>query len=415
VATNEPSPRDPAPTHIARRRIRRAVTLLILAVVVEELVLPQLAGTREALHLLGRIQPVWVVAGIVLEAAALLCYGQLTRSLLPRADRPPLGTVMRIHLSTLGVSHVVPGGSAVGAGLGYDLFVRAGVSGPNAAFALGAQGIGSAVVLNVLLWFGLLVSIPFHGFEPLYTTAAVVGTLLLTAFSAAVASLTLGEDRTALVLRSIVRHLPFLREDAAQRLVHQLAGRLRSLGGDWRLLARSVGWAVANWLLDLASLGVFLAAFGHRVPIDDLLVAFGLANVLGAIPITPGGLGIIEGVLIPSLVGFGTPRGVALLGVATWRLFNFWLPIPIGAVTYLSLRVGESRSMPAADSLADLADRAEVGAERPRQWAQRVGIGRFSRSANGAAANGAAPDAAASNANDTRPNDATPPQPPAQT
>lgn len=380
MATNEPSQRHRPPARVARRRARRVVTFLVLAVVVEELVLPQLAGTREALHLLGRIQPAWVVAGIILEAAALLCYGQLTRSLLPRVTRPPLPTVMRIHLSTLGVSHVVPGGSAVGAGLGYDLFVRAGVSGPNAAFALGAQGIGSAVVLNLLLWIGLLVSIPFHGFEPLYTTAAVVGTLLLAAFSAAVASLTLGEERTATVLRSIVSRVPFLRQDAAQGLVHQLATRLRALGRDWHLLIRAIGWAVANWLLDLASLGVFLAAFGHRVPIDDLLVAFGLANVLGAIPITPGGLGIIEGVLIPTLVGFGTPRGVALLGVAAWRLFNFWVPIPIGAVTYLSLRVGENRAVPAADSLVDLADRAEVGAERPRQWARRVGIGRFSRS-----------------------------------
>ncbi|MDQ6797492.1 MAG: hypothetical protein M3011_05615, partial [Actinomycetota bacterium] len=84
----------------------------------------------------------------------------------------------------------------------------------------------------------------------------------------------------------------------------------------------------------------------------------------------------------PSLVGFGTPRGVALLGVAAWRLFNFWLPIPIGAGTYLSLRVGEARTLRATDSLADLADRAEVGAERPRQWAERVGIGRFARSSD---------------------------------
>ncbi len=392
MATAEPSPRDPPRARLARRRIRRVLTLLVLAVIIEELVLPQLAGTREALHLLNQIQPAWVIAGILLEAAALTCYGQLTRSLLPRATRPPLGTVMRIHLSTLGVSHVVPGGSAVGAGLAYDLFVRAGVSGPNAAFALGAQGIGSAVVLNLLLWIGLLVSIPVHGFDPLYTTAAIVGTLLLVVFSTALASLTYGEERTVRVLQRIVRHLPFLHEDAARRIVHQLATRIRALGNDWRLLARAVGWATANWLLDLASLGVFLAAFGHVVPIDDLLVAFGLANVLGAIPITPGGLGIIEGVLIPTLVGFGTPRGVALLGVAAWRLFNFWLPIPVGAGTYLSLRVGEARHVRASDSLADLADRAEVGAERPRQWAERVGIGRFSRSSKSAGSDDAPMD-----------------------
>ena len=49
---------------------------------------------------------------------------------------------------------------------------------------------------------------------------------------------------------------------------------------------------------------------------------------------------MIEGVLTTSLVGFGAPRGVAILGVITWRLVNFWLPIPAGAVAYLSLKLG---------------------------------------------------------------------------
>jgi HAMP domain-containing protein len=30
---------------------------------------------------------------------------------------------------------------------------------------------------------------------------------------------------------------------------------------------------------------------------------------------------------------------VAILGVATYRLLNFWLPIPLGAMAYLSLKV----------------------------------------------------------------------------
>ena len=66
-------------------------------------------------------------------------------------------------------------------------------------------------------------------------------------------------------------------------------------------------WAAANWLFDAASLWVFLFAFGQAVLPIDLLVAYGLANILAVIPITPGGLGVIEGVLIPTLVGFGVP------------------------------------------------------------------------------------------------------------
>jgi hypothetical protein len=108
---------------------------------------------------------------------------------------------------------------------------------------------------------------------------------------------------------------------------------------DRQLLLRAAGWAAANWLLDAASLWVFVAAFGYRVSVVGLLVAFGLANVLAAIPITPGGLGVVEAVLTSTLVGFGTPSAVAILGVAAYRLLNFWLPIPLGALSYLTLKV----------------------------------------------------------------------------
>ena len=64
--------------------------------------------------------------------------------------------------------------------------------------------------------------------------------------------------------------------------------------------------------LDASSLWVFLAAFGHLMTPYGLLVAYGLANVMAVLPITPGGLGVVEGVLVPTLVGFGSPRGIAI-------------------------------------------------------------------------------------------------------
>jgi uncharacterized membrane protein YbhN (UPF0104 family) len=134
-------------------------------------------------------------------------------------------------------------------------------------------------------------------------------------------------------------------------------------------------WAAANWLLDAASLYVFLAAFGHRPFVVGLLISYGLANVLAAIPVTPGGLGVVETVLTSTLVGFGTPRGSAILGVIAWRLVQFWLPIPVGAGAYLSLRfeqgVPKERT---ADELRRLAERAVEEAEDARTWAERHGV-----------------------------------------
>ncbi len=71
----------------------------------------------------------------------------------------------------------------------------------------------------------------------------------------------------------------------------------------------------------------------------ELSAAYGIANVLGAIPVSPAGLGVIDSVTPVLLVSFGLTGSVATLGVLGWRLVNFWLPIPAGAAAYAWLRV----------------------------------------------------------------------------
>jgi hypothetical protein len=68
-------------------------------------------------------------------------------------------------------------------------------------------------------------------------------------------------------------------------------------------------------------------------------------------------------------VGFGTPRGVAGLGVATYRLVSYWVPIPLGAASYLSLRFWTHRPRAAREEMR----RAVELAEREAQQARREG------------------------------------------
>ena len=312
----------------------------MLLLVLEYLVLPQLGRGRRSLYLIGRVNVAYLIAGVVLETAALLAYAQLTHTLLPRGG-PSRWRLLQINMSSLALSHVVPGGTAPGVALGYRLLTQNGVAAPDAGFALAMQGVGSAVVLNVVFWIALLLSLFFHGYNPLYSVAAGAGVLMMAIFAAVVVLLTKGRQRALEVVQNLASHVPFLDGERLAHAVRDVADRLRVFSGDRELLYRAVAWATANWLLDAASLWVFIAAFHRLVSPIDLLVAYGLANVLAVIPITPGGLGVVEGVLIPTLVGFGATKQVATLGVLSWRLVNFWLPIPAGFGTYLSLRIGD--------------------------------------------------------------------------
>lgn len=322
--------------------IWRIGRLLLLALIIEYLVVPQLAGPRKLVHLLAEVNPLLLLAGVALEFGAWFCYAQLTRSVLPDPSRISLFTLARIQMTTLSVSHSAPGGSATGTALGYRLMTQAGVGGRDVAFALASQGIGSAVVLNVILWIALVVSIPVWGVSAVYLLAAIVGVLLLAASSVLLLIFTKGGERAGVAVERAGSRLPFVDGSALRRTFEDIARQIQRLGHDRKSLIAAIVWAAANWLLDAVSLEVFVRAFGHWVNPDGLLVAYGLANVLAVIPITPGGLGVVEATLTSLLVGFDTPRGVATVGVLAWRLINFWLPIPLGGLAYLSLHVDRS-------------------------------------------------------------------------
>ena len=118
---------------------------------------------------------------------------------------------------------------------------------------------------------------------------------------------------------------------------------------------------------------MFLGAFGRWLDPVALLVAYGVANIVAALPITPNGLGVMEATLSGILVGFGTPRTIAIWGVISWRLVNFWLPIPLGGAAYLSLRVH-----PPAGDQAGLAARRAVWRTRWRWVVELFGVATLS-------------------------------------
>ena len=320
---------SPVPTRPKRRGLRRILPapfwqigrLLLLALIIEYLVVPQLAGPRKVAHLITEVNPLLLLAGVALEAASLFSYAQLARSVLPEGRKLSLSTILRVQLTTLSVSHCAPGGTATGAALGYRLLTQAGHRTGRRRIRARSAGhrvrggperhpVGGAHRLDPGV--GVLCGVP-HG-RGGRSGASAGGR---------------GPGRHLHPRRGAEWGRCWRRPPRGSRSSTAPLSGVRSStwpGGSKkpsrqrRVLLQALIWATANWLFDAASLAVFVGAFGHWVNPDGLLVAYGLANVLAAIPITPGGLGVVEAALTTLLVGFGTPRGVAALGVVAYRL-----------------------------------------------------------------------------------------------
>ncbi len=363
--------------------LRGGILIFIVLLIIEYLVVPELVGASKDLYLLGGVDAWWLAAGVILEAWSLFCYGLLTQAMLPPgAHNPGLSRLFRIDLAAAAVAHVIPAGTLGSAAVGYNLFTAEGIKGHDAAVMMAAKGLGSTVVLNVLLWLSLIVSIPLAGFHPIYVTVAITGAVIMFAIGALAFGLIRGARRASRILHFVGDRIPGLSGDRLEQALLEAASSLSAIARDRRTLVMSLTWATLNWLLDAASLWCFVAAFGRFVNPVELFAAYGIANVAGALPLTPGGLGVVDSLAPLLLVSFGVTRSVATLGVLGWRLVNFWLPIPAGAIAYVSLKVPRGAGLRAwrAAMSALMARPAEPAArDRARRRARRAARGRAAR------------------------------------
>lgn len=318
------------------RWVLRVGTVLVLVAAVEYVVVPRLAGAERTLRLLATVNPWWVTAGVSLEILSLVSYSLFSLRILGVRDKG-LWWMVRTDVSGLAVSHLVPAGAAAGNAVRYRLLRSARMSIEDAGAGVTLEGIGSLLALLTVLWAALVAAALRYGPSPVYVAPVV--------FGAVAVGLTVLAHRQARGSRLGIQlaHafpalIPRRFRPTVIAAVHRFTADAEHLFTDRRHLWDCARWAMANWCFDAASLWCFLAAFGVRIDPVGVLVAYAGANTLGALPVTPGGLGLVEGSLIPALIAFGGPPQAVLLGALSWRLVEFWVPIPLGGVAYLSLR-----------------------------------------------------------------------------
>jgi uncharacterized protein (TIRG00374 family) len=328
------------------------VSVLVGALVVEYFVLPQVVGAHDALERVKGIDGVWVGLALLLEIAALLAYTMLTQAVLGES-RLSYWRQLRIDLTGYGTSHVVPGGGATAAGLRFRLMTVSGIRPADAITCAALEGAAEFTALTLIFASGVVISAPQPGHHPFVVTSSVIAAVLTGSVIAIAIGLRWAPARVRRAAQAVCAPIPLVRSAAVARSVDRLAARTEAVFSNGRLLFEIVGWAMVNWLFDALCLWVSLYAFGYTAPAGPLLAVYGVANLVALLPITPGGLGLVEGVVIPVLVSFGAPQAAAVLGVLTWRLIAFWLPIPVSWLTAASLGAGWGRRGRRQASTAD--------------------------------------------------------------
>lgn len=100
-----------------------------------------------------------------------------------------------------------------------------------------------------------------------------------------------------------------------------------------RIFAASFAAALLNWISDCACLVASILAVSGHVPWRGVLVAYAVAQLAATLPITPGGIGVVEGTLSLLLAAYGMPTETAVAAVLLYRIISFWALVPIGWAT----------------------------------------------------------------------------------
>jgi uncharacterized protein (TIRG00374 family) len=245
--------------------------------------------------------------------------------------------VITSNLGGQAFGRIVPGGAAAAGALQFQMLVKAGI--PKAA-------VVSGLTASSLLTFAALLATPIFALpgilggapvdrglkETLYIGLGVLGVML------AGGALLLFTDgplrgiaRFAERVLERVRHRP-ASAPLPQRVLKERDQIKTTFGERWW---ESLLFVSGKWLLDYLTLIAMLRAVGADPQPSLVLLAYCAAQILGQLPITPGGLGLVEVGLSATLALAGVPGGDAVLATLAYRLVSFWLPIPAGLVAYV--------------------------------------------------------------------------------
>ncbi|MFZ2530380.1 MAG: YbhN family protein [Rhodococcus sp. (in: high G+C Gram-positive bacteria)] len=281
--------------------------------------LPALSAIRDAV--LGAHVP-WVIGAFTVQVVAMHLLARLQNVVVSAfGGRMSRRRSELVTYASTAVTQGLPAGGAFAAGYNYRWLTFAGLTPGNAVVALTLSATVSMLALGVV--FSATVS-------PQVTEwmAGDVHNIVLAACVAA------GIAAVVVAVEVARRRAPAPNTetppDAGWKV--KFANTLAAVAHLPRVVwHRAFALATGKWLLDLACLIAACLAVGIDAGIASLAALHVATQVARQIPLTPGGIGIVEAGLVAGLVALGFEAGAAAAAVAVYRLCTYWYPLVAGA------------------------------------------------------------------------------------
>lgn len=244
------------------------------------------------------------------------------------------------------LSIVVPAGAAVGIAGTYGLLRRWGFPSRDIARAVTVASLWNQFANLSYPVIAVALLSATGGRSPVLLTAAFVGVAVL-AVAIAVLTAVLASDRTAMETGELTA-----------RVVNTIRKKLRREAVLWggtsfeRFRRDAVDLLKRRWhVLTLVTYAGTLTIFalllvalracgvpGSEVSVVEAFAAWSLARILGSVPITPGGIGVVELGVSGALIGFGGNNAGVVAAVLVYRFLTMVPTVILGLLAALTMR-----------------------------------------------------------------------------
>ncbi len=300
--------------------------------------LPAFTKVLSAWPKLFHLSFTWLGLMLVAEVASFFCAMTLLRLLLRTKQ---WFTVVAALLVGNAVTNVLPAGDVAGAGVQFQMLAIGGINADAAAGGLAAAsiiGLAGLFLLPVCIMPAILGGLPVSPGLEHAAYLGIVGFVLIVAFGAVLLTTNGLLTWIARATQRFLNALPKRKsktEGLPNRLIAERNLVRTNLGRRWREAVVLIGGRIG---FDYFALLCALRATGASPKAPLVLLAYAATAVIALVPLTPGGLGIVEASLSGLLVLAGVGSASAIIATLAYRLVTYWLPILAGGGVYVAFR-----------------------------------------------------------------------------
>jgi uncharacterized membrane protein YbhN (UPF0104 family) len=315
--------------HPHRHRVVKIVAaILVLGVLGVELafVAPYVASAGSHLR---HLNYGWLALAVAAEAASMAMFARLQQRMVTAGGvRVPLRRILGMTYAANAMSVTLPAGTVASTAYTFRKLRAWGAGGPLVTFALIASG-ALILVLGATFSGGgsanpFLLAAEF--------AATILGAIALRRLMRRPDVLLRVGNRALRVGDRLLRRPPESGQAQLKHVIDELT-LIRPRSRDWAL---GLLFATLNWAYDLLCLVAACHAVGANGPsLSVALVTYAAAMTASSLPLLPGGLGVVDGVLILALIRGGMPASLATAGVLIYRLISLGVVSLIGWLLWI--------------------------------------------------------------------------------